>query len=249
MRETHAEHLKCIADPSHLLQRAGYEPEDFQYKICNLPDKRIYILAGRGSGKSLAISARMLMDAAVRKDTIVVAAPSKDQAGIPIRYCKELLSALPIRPGVVKSNESEIEFSHGSRILAVALGEEGVSARGYHGSRVYLDECGYIKSDIIRQVILPIIFPYGDKGRIICTSTPTAMQGWMYTQCCKPDARVVTAPLNSLKHINISDIDPSEFTADEYKREILAEWCEADGATFKFTAVDAAFSDEQGDII
>jgi hypothetical protein len=191
----------------------------------------------------------MVIDAVSRKDTIIVAAPSKDQANIPIRYVKELLPALPIRPGVIKSNESEVEFSHGSRILSVALGEEGVSARGYHGSQVYLDECGYIKSDIIRQVVLPIIFPYGDKGRIVCTSTPTGTRGWMYSQCIKPEARVITAPLNTLKHIQISDIDPSEFTADEYRREILAEWAEDGAATFKFNNIDAAFIAEAGDAI
>ena len=254
MRDAQRELLECLADPANIIRRLGFEPETFQKEILYSQDRITLIGAARGSGKTLALAALAVWFALLQKDDIPVFAPSIRNAGETIRYAREIIQCLPIRPGIVRENQTLIELANGSRIIALPIGDDAQDsfsgARGFHSkSGCILDETAYMSRDLITSAVLPVIAPH--KGaRIIAASTPSGMaQGnWFYQTWISGKARTIHAPSRMIKHLDQAFLEElgSGMTENQRRREFDAEFIEAEGAAFRFSDLENLKSDQEG---
>jgi len=252
MRTDQIKLIRCLLDPANLIRNLGYEPEEFQKEILYTSDRLTMIAASRGSGKSLAIAGLAVWHALLVKDNVIVIAPNLRNASEIIRYATEIISVLPLRPPIIRQNQTLIEFGSGSRIIAVPVGGEGEEfsgARGMHGSLVLLDECAFLEKGTIQSCIFPIISPF-KHSQIIAASTPASdsISNWFYGNWVSGKAKTIHAPSRVIKHFDQEFIQElSEgMTEDQKKREFDAEFCQTEGSAFRFSELERLKSDIQG---
>lgn len=133
-----------------------------------------------------AFFAPLLLDTVNRECTIVIAAPTQNQATIMFDRIRSLMINNDFLKGyVVRNTQTEmwVNFLNGegvSKIVTRATGETGVSLRGYSPHVIIADECSFIKTSILRAFL-----PSGmaTKARVWLTSTPFSKSGYFFEAC------------------------------------------------------------------
>jgi hypothetical protein len=102
------------------------------------------------------------------ESTILLVSRSQDLAVNLLRYCYQTYNNLREAPSLVKSNESEMGISNGSRIKSIPANRS--TGRGFAATRVYLDEFAYADyAEDIYQSVSPAV---SQGGSLTIGSTP-----------------------------------------------------------------------------
>lgn len=255
--------LKCKAEPALFAEKfLGYAPYEYNKGYLNANDKWIVYRAGRKVGKTMTTAAKVLhfswfapfmLDTIQDRCEIVIVAPTQNQANIMFDMIKTLVNRSPIlKSYVVKSKADEmwIRFINGggmTKIYTRASGDKGDSIRGYVPHVIIVDECAFVK----RQVLTALI-PAGiaTDARVWLTSTPFGKAGYFYEACMnaragnqklkdngwdKEDGRWLQFHVSSLENPLVAkNPDALEelktLTKDEYRLEVLGEFAEVGNA-------------------
>ena len=161
----------------------------------NCKERFIVYRSGRQVGKTMSTAVKTvhfaffapLLSKTVNKEcTIVIAAPTQNQAGIMFDRIRSLLINNEFLKGyIIRNTQTEmwvnfLDNTGMSKIITRATGETGVTLRGYSPHVIIADECSFIKTDILRAFL-----PSGmaTQAKVWLTSTPFSKAGYFYEAC------------------------------------------------------------------
>lgn len=168
---------------------------DYNKKYVDCLDRFIVYRSGRQVGKTMstavkaihfAFFAPMLLNTVKRECTILIVAPTQNQASIMYDRIRELITGSDMLGDyIVRNTQTEmwlrwLDDKGTTKIVTRATGETGTGLRGYSPHVIIVDECSFIKEDI-----LTALFPAGaaTRARVWLTSTPFSMMGYFYNAC------------------------------------------------------------------
>ena len=167
----------------------------YNKKYVDCQDRFIVYRSGRQVGKTMstavktihfAFFAPLMLDTIKDECTIVIAAPTQNQATIMFNRIRDMILKNDFLAGFVTRNTQTelwvrfLDNTGQAKIITRATGETGVSVRGYSPHCIIADECSFIKTDILRAFL-----PSGmaTKARVWLTSTPFSKAGYFYEAC------------------------------------------------------------------
>lgn len=163
----------------------------FDYQIDFISDcfEKKYVLAvwSRQLGKSTTCSLFACLYAILNPNqTIIVIAHSERQSREIYRKILNFAHKVKeFKSSISKETQDETIFLNGSRILNLPCGDDGSYIRGFSANVVILDECAYIKDEIVSDVISPFLATKKE-GKMIKLSTPRGKQGHFYKSYLSP---------------------------------------------------------------
>jgi hypothetical protein len=249
------------ATPS-LLQAArlfGVEPYPRQAEILEQIDsgqfREVVLACGRRSGKNLMGAIVALHDALFRdlrpylrrneKRYIVCVAASREQAGLTLDYCRQLLEETRLQEALLEETADELVIRQPGTGAPVAIKTMPCSARTGRGlaiSTLVLDELahwvseseGYQVADRVHAALSPSVAQFKEDGRLLYLSTPWGQSGLFATlferasSGAHADMLAITAPTWEMNPTLGEDFfererakDPELFRG-EYGAEFLA---------------------------
>lgn len=218
------------------------------------------LLAGRRGGKSLLSDIVACHEAVVpdfggilrpgEERFVIVVSVRADNAALHIRNCAKLLRHTRALGKLIKAEmRDRLELANGVTILSLPASAR--AGRGYTASTLILDELahfvdseGNASGDQVFDAFSPTLATFGDRGRIIVTTTPAARTGIVFDLFDRglPDwfiTRMTTRELNpkvSQRTIERAFARDIESAAVEYS----AEFREPVEAFLSSEAIDAA---------
>jgi hypothetical protein len=167
-------------DPVMLARAAGIEPDPWQGRLLRSQAKNILMLCARQVGKSTGVAmlatwvARYLDGA-----QILLLAPSERQSMELLRTTQAIWHSLESPIQARADTLTRMEFSNGSRILALP-GSKGDSIRGIpHVDLLIIDEAARVLLELIAAA-RPMLAVSG--GRLVLLSTPAGRRGWFFEE-------------------------------------------------------------------
>jgi len=238
---------------------------DYNKKYVDCQDRFIVYRSGRQVGKTMstavkcihfAFFAPLMLDTVKDECTIVIAAPTQNQATIMFDRIRSLIINNELLKGmIVRNTQSEmwVNFLDGrgvSKIITRATGETGVSLRGYSPHCIIADECSFIKSSILKAFL-----PSGmaTHARVWLTSTPFSKSGYFFEACMNskpknPDGmwrefhvKSTDSPLIQQDPTFIEEI--KKLTRDEYVQEVEGEFLDIGNALIPNSLIQEAITD------
>ena len=237
----------CATDPSKFSEVfLNHKLFDYNKKYVNCKDRFIVYRSGRQVGKTMstavkaihfAFFAPIMLETVKDECTIVIAAPTQNQATIMFDRIRSLIMNNEFLKGfVVRNTQSEmwVTYLDGrgmSKIITRATGETGVSLRGYSPHCIIADECSFIKSSILKAFL-----PSGmaTHARVWLTSTPFSKSGYFFEACqnakpANPDGmwtefhvKSTDSPLIKEDPVFVEEM--KKLTRDEYVQEVEGEF-------------------------
>lgn len=160
------------------MANASMPADRWQIDFFNDTSKRTLLLASRQSGKSQAVTAKVLAEALHKpKSLILLLSPTLRQSGELFR--ERLLplwraSGSPLALGA--PTQLELRLSNGSRIVSLPDSESGI--RGFSGvTHLVVDEAARV-SDELYKAVRPFLAVRN--GSLTCLSTPFGQRGFFY---------------------------------------------------------------------
>ena len=259
---------ECATTPSKFSEVfLGHKLFEYNRKYVDSQDRFIVYRSGRQVGKTMstavkaihfAFFAPLLLDTVKHDCTIVIAAPTQNQATIMFDRIRSLMMNNDFLKGfVVRNTQTEmwVNFLNGdgvSKIVTRATGETGVSLRGYSPHVIIADECSFIKTSILRAFL-----PSGmaTKARVWLTSTPFSKSGYFY-EACQNSKLKDPKNLWTEFHVRSTDNplvaeDPTfldeikRLTREEYVQEVEGEFLDIGNALIPHSLLREAVSDKQ----
>jgi len=165
-----------------------------EYYTSNKPNW--LFLAGRRGGKSLISDIIACYEGLVpdfgdvlreeEERFIILLSVRQDSANLHIENISRLIrKSKTFRGMILERTRERIRLANGVTILS--LPASGRAVRGYTASTVILDELAHFvdtqgnqSADSVYDAISPVLATFGDKGRMIITTTPAARSGIVY---------------------------------------------------------------------
>jgi len=185
-----------------------------------------FLLCGRQSGKSAAMSIKAGVRAATKPNSqiLIVAFTEKQAYQLFFKtliFLEARYKHLVILKGKDKPTQHRIKLRNGSVILCYATGERGDGLRGFTITDLFMDECRKINDEVWTS-LSPMLSVTG--GTVDMSSTPAGKQGFFY-ECSKRDdfkkfyVSAEDCPRHSKKFLDAEKANMSEL---EYAQEYLA---------------------------
>ena len=238
---------------------------EYNKKYVDCKDRFIVYRSGRQVGKTMstavkcihfAFFAPLMLETIKDECTIVIAAPTQNQATIMFDRIRRLIINNDFLKGyIVRNTQSEmwVNYLDGrgvSKIITRATGETGTSLRGYSPHCIIADECSFIKSSILKAFL-----PSGmaTHARVWLTSTPFSKSGYFYEACQNarpknPDGmwrefhvKSTDSPLIQQDPTFIEEI--KKLTRDEYVQEVEGEFLDIGNALIPNSLIQEAIVD------
>jgi phage terminase large subunit-like protein len=203
-----------------------------------------------------AFFAPLMLKTVNKECTIVIAAPTQNQATIMFDRIRSLVINNEFLKGyIVRNTQSElwVKFLDNkgiSKIITRATGETGVSLRGYSPHVIIADECSFIKTNILKAFL-----PSGmaTHARVWLTSTPFSKSGYFYEACinskpANPEGMYIEFHVKSTQNPLVQE-DPTfleemkKLTKDEYVQEVEGEFLDVGDSLIPNTLLTEAISD------
>jgi len=244
----------------------NHELFDYNIKYVDCQDRFIVYRSGRQVGKTMSTAVKAvhfaffapLMLKTVNKEcTIVIAAPTQNQATIMFDRIRSLVINNDFLKGyVIRNTQSELwvnflDNTGISKIITRATGETGVGLRGYSPHCIIADECSFIKTDILRAFL-----PSGmaTQARVWLTSTPFSKSGYFYEACMNskpknPEGMWTEFHVKSMDNPLIQE-DPTfieeikRLTKEEYTQEVEGEFLDIGDALIPNSLIMEALTDK-----
>ncbi len=166
-----------VLSPITLAAHAGFTLDPWQRDVLLSDAHQIILLVTRQGGKSTVSSIRALHRALYTPASLVLLlAPSYRQSKELFRKVKDALASLPFAVPLASESALELEFSNGSRIVALPGKESTI--RGFSGvSLLIVDEASRVPDELY-NAIRPMLAVSG--GDIILLSTPFGKRGFFH---------------------------------------------------------------------
>lgn len=237
-----AHDLRIGLDPALLLRAAGLQPDPFQEEICRT-DKDMLVLVCRQGGKSTGAGCAAAHKALYKQgSTIVILAPTQDQAVEVRRKAELFLRAADACFEPTSRTATRIELTNGSRIIA--LPADPVTIRGYSADEMIIDEAARV-DDELYAAARPMLAVTG--GRIIALTTAAGPRGWFFRAWMEggEDWKRIRIRAQECPRINPHRLatDRRGMTEARYAAEYDCEFTDMIGAVFYSHHVDAALDD------
>lgn len=225
-----------------------FEPDPFQVEVLESQSQKIAMMLSRQSGKTTVSSALALHTALYVEpgETIVLLAPSLRQsteamAAITKMYGR--LSGEAVEP-VIASSALRLKFKNGSRILALP-GSGDATVRGPNAVMIICDEASRVEKSLV-DACRPYLATKGNRGRLVCLTTPWWKRGWFYDLWSKDDPNWLKIKADVYSNPRV---DPAWLAAERleigetaFRSEYLCEFLDESDAVFPQELIDAAFA-------
>lgn len=234
---------RCL-DPVLMARDCGIEPDPWQANALRTEARNELMLCSRQSGKTTVTSLKGLHTTLYTSSALVViVSPSQRQSGEMLRTLKMQHAKLDGVPELVAESALKVEFSNGSRVVALPGQERTV--RGLAGAHmVIIDEAARVEDDLIAAV-RPMLAT--TNGRLIALTTPAGKRGWFY-EAWIGDGKWdrVKVPATDCPRISQEFLDEElkELGAMRFSEEYCLEFRDSDEAVFPVAVIDAAFSSD-----
>ena len=165
--------------PVTLAAHAGFTLDAWQRTVLTSTAHQQILLVTRQGGKSTVSAIRALHRALYTPSSLVLLlAPSYRQSKELFRKVKDALAALPFSAPLASESALELEFTNGSRI--VALPGKEATIRGFSGvSLLIVDEASRVPDELY-QAVRPMLAVSG--GDILLLSTPFGKRGFFFEE-------------------------------------------------------------------
>ena len=258
---------ECVTDASKFSEIfLNHKLFDYNKKYVNCQDRFIVYRSGRQVGKTMstavktvhfALFAPLLLKTVTTDCTIVIAAPTQNQATIMFDRIRSLLINSEFLKGyIVRNTQTEmwvkyLDNTGMTRIVTRATGETGVSLRGYSPHVIIADECSFIKTEILRAFL-----PSGmaTQARVWLTSTPFSKSGYFFEACQNskpknPEGMWTEFHVKSTENPLVQE-DPTfieeikKLTREEYVQEVEGEFLDIGDALIPNSLITDAVVDK-----
>ena len=259
---------ECAATPSKFSEIfLGHDVFDYNKKYVDCQDRFIVYRSGRQVGKTMstavkaihfAFFAPLMLKTVKHECTIVIAAPTQNQAGIMYDRIRSLIMNNEFLKGyVVRNTQTELwvnflDNTGMSKIITRATGEHGTTLRGYSPHCIIADECSFIKTNILKAFL-----PSGmaTQARVWLTSTPFSKSGYFY-EACQNNKLKKSDGLWTEFHVKSTDNpliqeDPTfieeikRLTKEEYVQEVEGEFLDIGNALIPNSLLRDAVNDKK----
>jgi hypothetical protein len=240
-----ARDLARALDPVVFAKDCGIDCDPWQADLLRSSARRALLLCSRQSGKTTVTALLALWVALFEAGLVVIVSPSQRQSAEMLRTLKGFYANLEDAPDLVAESTLKLEFSNGSRILALPGTERTI--RGIAGAAlVVVDEAARVEDSLLAAV-RPMLATAKDGGRLIALTTPAGKRGWFHDSWHGD---------NSWQRIKVAASDcpriSKEFLAEELKElgaqrfseEYELAFLDPDEAVFPVAIIDAAFTNK-----
>ncbi len=229
-------------DPTTLAAYAGFTLDAWQRAVLLSDASSTIILASRQAGKSTVSSIRALHRALYSPASLVLLlAPSYRQSKELFRKVKDALAALPFSVALASESALELEFTNGSRI--VALPGKEATIRGFSGvSLLIVDEASRVPDELY-QAVRPMLAVSG--GDILLLSTPFGKRGFFHHEWTEGGADWHRTKITAYECPRISSewLEQERLSIPEhvFRSEYLVEFVETSDQVFSYDDISRAF--------
>lgn len=217
---------KLVDDPLRwFYTMTGFNPYPTQADVLQDESRRQQLVKGRQTGGTTVYSHKLGREP-MRADHAglgLVVSVTDSQSKLVLRNIEQGYMQSPFAHKLVKSNERELIFDNGYRIISRAVGNSGKAARGYSPNVVYATEAAFIK-DAVYEAVEPSLFNTG--GKLWLESSPNGTSGRFYRawdDSSFSSRRVTSEECPGVGQQDLADFR-SNFTAMKYEQEVLAEF-------------------------
>jgi len=212
----------------------GFHVYPYQAELLRCPSKRIVACWARQTGKTTAIAVKVIHFAFTNANvTSLIVSRGLRQSMIMFGVIEGFIKVHPVLlRSVVRSTRTVIEFSNGSRVVALPCGPDGASLRGFTANLIVMDEASFMPEDVIVSVVFPMLST--TNGTAIMLSTPWGRNHVFYRSFKNPNywsqhVRAVECPLISKEFLDEQRRDIGEL---RFKMEYEAEFVEDENSFF-----------------
>ena len=227
--------------PVTLAAHAGFTLDAWQRDVLLSDAHQIILLVTRQGGKSTVSSIRALHRALYTPASLVLLlAPSYRQSKELFRKVKDALAALPFSAPLASESALELEFTSGSRIVALPGKEQTI--RGFSGvSLLIVDEASRVPDELY-QAVRPMLAVSG--GDILLLSTPFGKRGFFFEEWEQSGAAWHRTKITATECPRITP----EFLEQErrqipdfiFRQEYLCEFVETIDQVFRYEDIQRA---------
>jgi hypothetical protein len=231
---------------AELLVGAPLWPHQLDLARC---DSRIAaVCSGRQSGKTRAIAVMCLHSAFAAPERRVLIVSAGESASKDVLREVSMLATSPILSGsVVDDERHQVTLSNGSTIRAVPASPRQI--RGQSIDLLVIDEAAYVDESVWTAAKYATIARPG--SRVVLSSTPWGRRDGWFSVAYRAGERHETghesfcwpSTASPLVDADILDIWRQSSSDREYRREVLAEWVDAQGAYFSDDDIETALCD------
>ena len=212
----------------------GFETFPYQRKLLMTDAKRIVAVWGRQSGKTTAISIKVIHFAYTNPNvTILIVSKGLRQSMIMFSVITNyILSNSVLRMSVARYTRTQFHLKNGSRIIALPCSQDGANLRGHTAHMVIMDEAAFMPEVVICNVIFPMLAT--TNGVAVMVSTPWGRNHIFYRSFTNPkywvqrvtssECPLITKEFLEEQHEQIGDL--------RYRIEYEAEFIEDQNALF-----------------
>jgi len=188
--------IDCAKSPSKFSKYfLNHELFPYNASYVDCMERFIIYRSGRQCGKTMstavkaihfAFFAPLMSETVIDECTLLIAAPTQDQAAIMFDRIRGLIESNEfLKQYIVRSTRTEIwvswfDRSGKSRIITRATGDRGTSLRGYTPHVIIADECSFISREVM-EAFLPS--GLATKVHVWLTSTPFSKNSYFYDKC------------------------------------------------------------------
>lgn len=231
-------------NPVLMAERIGIEPDPWQADVLKSDAHQMMLLCSRQSGKSTVSSVLGLHKALYTDNSLtLLASPSLRQSQELFRKIKDGLNPLrSTAPGLSAESALRLEFSNGSRIVALPGSEATI--RGYSGVDLLIVDEATRVPDELYQAVRPMLAVSG--GRIVLLSTPFGKRGFFFHEWAESLDAWLRIKITADKCPRID----REWLARErnligdwwYRQEYMCEFVETTDSVFSYDDIARAIS-------
>jgi len=223
------------ADPVYFAKKImGFETFPYQEKLLRTTSKRIVAVWGRQSGKTTAISVKVIHFAYTNKNvTVLIVSKGLRQSMIMFSVVTNYILGNPIlRQSVARYTRTQFHLKNGSRIIALPCSQDGANLRGHTADMVIMDEAAFMPEVVIGNVIFPMLAT--TDGIAIMVSTPWGRNHIFYRSFANPKYWVQRVKSEECPIIPKSFLEEQRNEIGElrYRIEYEAEFIEDQNALF-----------------
>lgn len=240
-------------DAAAFAEACGFPADPWQQKFLRSKSKRRDLNCSRQVGKSTVVGyGAMHMAIYKPQSLILLLSPGERQSTELMRKCYDVVRAAPHAPVLVHEGVEYMEFTNGSRVLALPGKENTI--RGYSAvDLLVIDEASRVP-DTLFFAVQPMLAVSG--GEMWTLSSPFGTRGFWYNEYKQLMADRKAGRPNEWDYYEVPAtmvprITP-EFLAAErrrmgewwFRQEYMCEFMDAQAAAFTASAIDASFEEE-----
>lgn len=234
--------------------KGGFVPDPWQIRFLRSTSKARMLNCSRQVGKSTVVAHGAVHKAVYEPESLIlVLSPGERQSAELMRKVFDVLSKAPDVPEIVAKGQLQVEFSNGSRILALPGKEETV--RGYSAVKLLIvDEASRVPDELF-IAIQPMLAV--SLGELWTLSSPYGTRGWWYQQYKatmadrkvgrKPKWDYYEVPATMCPRLQPDFLEAERRSMGEwwFRQEYFCKFMDAQMAAFGAAEIDAALEGEE----